>query len=259
MTGIDLLILYKTTTPTVNSMRLFSAKMAELSSIAVIKGRKRTPSLRALESVHMSSLPRLQRVNVEPRNKLYDITIIEELDDKVKVHYVGYPEKFDEWMDRSDVYRKPSSLGGDTELPPSHLSACYIKQKLLPRKLDDPAVKVYMPYSIEAFQEIAVRGKSVGVVRGYEHYTIQDYEALADLLGEQWYLRIANTNGDFSYVILETVDFHLFQPKPLLDYSAVRDPNGSLKFQPAYIDQGHSLCFSFVHGDGNRHKLEEFL
>ena len=259
MTGIDLLILYKTTTPTVNSMRLFSAKMAELSSIAVIKGRKRTPSLRALESVHMSSLPRLQRVNVEPRNKLYDITIIEELDDKVKVHYVGYPEKFDEWMDRSDVYRKPSSLGGDTELPPSHLSACYIKQKLLPRKLDDPAVKVYMPYSIEAFQEIAARGKSVGVVRGYEHYTIQDYEALADLLGEQWYLRIANTNGDFSYVILETGDFHLFQPKPLLDYSAVRDPNGSLKFQPAYIDQGHSLCFSFVHGDGNRHKLEEFL
>jgi len=144
-------------------MRLFSVKMAELSSIAVIKGWKRTPSLRALESVHMSSLPRLQRVNVEPRNKLYDITVIEELDDKVKVHYVGYPEKFDEWMDRSDVYRKPSSLG-DTELPPSHLLACYIKQRLLPRKLDDPAVKVYMPYNIEAFQETAARGKSVGVV-----------------------------------------------------------------------------------------------
>ena len=41
--------------------------------------------------------------------------------------------------------------------------------------------------------------------------------------------------GQYKSVILETVDFHLFQPKPLLDYSAVRDPNGSLKFQPAYM------------------------
>ena len=119
---------------------ILRVKMAELSSIAAIKGR-RGLRLRARKTVDIPALPRLQHINVEPRNKLYDISITEELEDKVKVHHVGYPEKFDEWRSRSDVVHK-SSIDEDVELSPSYLLACSIKQRLFPRKLDDPAVKL---------------------------------------------------------------------------------------------------------------------
>ena len=34
--------------------------------------------------------------------KLYSVEIIEREDDRVKVHYVGYSSKYDEWKDKSE-------------------------------------------------------------------------------------------------------------------------------------------------------------
>ena len=158
--------------------------MAELSSIAAIKGQKRTPSLRAHKIMDMPALPRLQCINVEPRNKLYHISITEELEDKVNVHYIGYPEKFDDWRSRSDVVHKPSTE--DVESSPSYSLACSIKQRL-----DDSAVNIYILYTAEAFQDLAGRGKSLGVVHGCEHFRLASYGVPTDI----------------------TVDFHLFRPK----------------------------------------------
>lgn len=166
--------------------------MADLSSMAAIKGRQRTPSLRGLESMHIPTLPRLQCIrNTEPRNKLYDIIIVQELEDKVKVHYVGYPDRFDEWMPTCDIVHKPSTPD-DEELPPSYHLACSIKQKLLPRKLDDPAVRIYMPYPTEAFQELSRRVKSMGVVRGCDTTVLMAMQRL---------LIFSGSSGKYAWLI----------------------------------------------------------
>ena len=51
-------------------------------------------------------------------------------------------------------------------------------------------------------------------------YEITSYNDLAELLGEKWYLQIVNDYDDFSRVLLETIQFHAVDPKPLLDFSA---------------------------------------
>ncbi len=237
--------------------------MAELSSIAAAVKRRsgRIPSYRVREGAR-PTLPRAERRQVDPPNKLYDIEVVEEADEKVKIHYLGYSDKYDEWIQRRDVVYRPPSREADCEeetLSPLRLLTCAIKQKLWPSKVEDPEVKVYIPFTTEAFQKLAANAELVGVVRGQERYTIDRYSALTDVLGEQWFIRIVNIHGDFAYTILETIYFHLFRPKPMLDYAVDVTEEGSTKFTPAYIEHSLSLCFHFVRGDGNRHKLKDFL
>lgn len=61
------------------------------------------------------------------------------------------------------------------------------------------------------------------------------------------------------FMILENVSFHLFRSRPIKDFAIEVDEDGSLKLSPAYIQQGHSVCFKFVRGDGNKYKLKDFL
>ena len=42
-------------------------------------------------------------------HRLYDIDIIDEKDYKVKIHYVKYSAKHDEWISKSEVAYKPTS------------------------------------------------------------------------------------------------------------------------------------------------------
>lgn len=236
--------------------------MAELSStIAAVKGHSdRRPSLRAREGVlQPAKLPAGRQKN-DPPNKLYDIEVVEEAGDRVKIHYTGYSDNFDEWIERRDiVYRPPSrQLDLSQSLPFSLLEvlASSIKQKLWPSRVQDPEVKIYLSYSTE---ELASHAKGVGVVRGCQQYTIDRYSALTPILGEQWYLRIVNNRGDYSFIILETILFHLLRPKPLLDYAAEMSDDGSMTFTPAYIEQAPCLSFRFVRGDRNSHKLRDIL
>ena len=83
---------------------------------------------------------------------------------------------------------------------------------------------------------------------------------LNELLGEQWHLRVANANGDYSYAMLQTIQFHAFYPKPLLDFTpslscTQDDPELSLQLTPFYTEQQLELCFNFVRIDSNRRDL----
>ena len=51
-------------------------------------------------------LPRKQKVN---KNEMYEIEVVEEDDenDRVKIHYVGYSERYDEWRSRDDITIRP--------------------------------------------------------------------------------------------------------------------------------------------------------
>ena len=51
-------------------------------------------------------------------NELYKIRVIEEKGEKVKVHYVGYSEKYDEWKRRGDLVileNDPEAEDGDND------------------------------------------------------------------------------------------------------------------------------------------------
>lgn len=90
-------------------------------------------------------------------------------------------------------------------------------------------------------------------------YTITQYSDLDHLMGEGWHYRVYNTRGDFAYAMLETIRFHLFHPKPILEYSVALDPSKKLQYTPMYTMQGPQLVFSFVRHDGNHRRLIQFL
>ena len=173
-------------------------EMAELSCIDVVKtARTRAPSRSLLESQAESPMrPIRERVSKPPLNHLYDIEVIEEERYKVKVHYIGYSSKYDEWIRKSEIAYKPTP----TPTPQEDLSllsalACSIKQKLVPsRKIEDPAVRIQLPFDSSTFQLMQQKGKPLGKSRGH---TVVNYSDLNELLGERWHIRITNINGDF--------------------------------------------------------------
>ena len=135
---------------------------------------------------------------------------MEEDECKVKIHYVGYSTNYDEWIRRSEIVFKPPSSLPDETLSLTLALACSIKQKLVPsRKLEDPAVRIQIPFDSATFQLLQQKGKNVGMWRGQHQYTISKYSDLDELLREHWYIRVVNINGDFSYAILATIRFYL--------------------------------------------------
>lgn len=228
--------------------------MAQLQCYNTIKNRTRTQSTTAVEastSDLMFTLPRKCRQS-QNKQQLYDIEIIEEEGSKVKIHYIGYDSRFDEWKPKEEVVlKKPQDLVRDFD-PLTEL-ACQIKRRLVPSRHDDPDVRIQTPATEEAFKILSSKA-----VKKDRHFTIKKYKDLDDILGPRWHIRVVNRNGDFSYVILETIRFRLVQPRNLLEYEPVFN-EGSVTFEPQYVEQCLSIVFTFVRGDGNKSKLLELI
>lgn len=79
-------------------------EMAHLQCISAVKNRFRMPTAKSLSAIANQDFaaPKKQKKD----NKLYDIEIVDEDGPNVKVHYVGYDEKYDEWKPRSQVVMK---------------------------------------------------------------------------------------------------------------------------------------------------------
>ena len=107
------------------------------------------------------------------------------------------------------MYTKPSFSPSNQQYSPLTDLACAIKKHLQPSRSEDPEVRIQVPCDGESFQEL----REAGVIRsecgGAEKYGVNDYHDLDEILGENWYLRIVNSAGDFSYAILATTSFHL--------------------------------------------------
>lgn len=233
--------------------------MAEgLSCITTVKNRTRQPSVRAQEAQSQSRQIHLGRIREDP-NRLYTIEIVEEEDYRVKIHYVGYSSRYDEWIRRSSiVLQAPKPIETEPELSLLRTLACNIKQKLVPSRKEEPLVRIQLPFDTVTFEALKQKGKSLGDSYGHSTYTIRQYSDLNELLGDRWHIRIVNSNGDFSQVLLETIRFYLTRPKPILDFDVERVSN-EMKLIPVYVEQGHSLVFTFVRSDGNLRKLKEIL
>ena len=198
---------------------------------------------------------------------------MEEETHRIKIHYVGYSARHDEWIRKSEVRYKPVRDSHRTdqnaaESPGSTNAAflvfstlgCCIKQKLVPSGArEDPAVRIQLPCTKESFQIIKQRGRRLGKSLSRDTYTLRNYNDLDDLLGESWHLRISNTNGDFSYVIIETIRFYMLHPRSLMDFEAQGETIDDLKFTPFYTEQPTALVFQFVKKDGNKRELVSFI
>ena len=94
---------------------------------------------------------------------------------------------------------------------------------------------------------------------GVPTYTINHYNDLDELLGNQWHMRVLNINGDFSYASLGAVSFHLTRGRPLSEYEVVRNEDGTYKFQEVFLEQDSYLVFNFVRGDGTKSDLNNYI
>ena len=211
--------------------------MAALSSIDAVKNRQRN-TVTTLE-VSPPSLPRRRATSSLKRN-LYDIEIVDEDEesDRVRIHYVGYSSEYDEWRNRSEIVVRPPQ----TVIPPrvdpvsfsfSNLLSA-IKKQLKPSR-EDPAIRIQLPFEEEDCEFLIQKGTKC---ENSNQFKINSYSELG-VLGEDWHYRVVNTRGDFSFIVLETVRFHVYRPKPILEYV----PKLKDSKLPAYTHQQTQLFF----------------
>ena len=83
-----------------------------------------------------------------------------------------------------------------------------IKTSLNGCRKDSPVVCIKMPFDKNEYANgLQTCGRKKRVVRGIDHFTITKYQDLDKLLGKNWHYRGINVNGDFCFVMLNTVEF----------------------------------------------------
>lgn len=133
-----------------------SSSTADLQCIDSIKNRHRVPSAKCVEATATSDQHKSDKnPHRREKNRLYEIEIVAEEGSKVKVHYSGYGEEYDEWKPRSEIhYIKPQFDQVDEDFSPLTELARAIKRKLLPSLSGDPDVGVYRSVLISSFARI---------------------------------------------------------------------------------------------------------
>lgn len=193
------------------------------------------------------ALPRATRV---VSNKLYPIEIVEEHSEKVKIHYKGYNEKYDEWRDKKDIVL-PKTMPPLKSALEYHPFSLYnelkylVKMGLDSKRRKEPEVRIEMP-----FDEVLFNGglKASGVFQrcshGHEVYTINNFESLSPFLGGDWWYKCLNKHLNFCYVNKDTVRYYLHARLPVTEY------NPSNQKVEETVSGNYALVFWFVRMDG---------
>ena len=72
------------------------------------------------------------------------------------------------------------------------------------------------------------------------------------MLGAKWDERILKEYGDFAFVIRGTVRFWVWERQGIKEFKLIGG-----KYEESVIEEGNSLVFTFVRGDGNRHDYHQ--
>ena len=201
-------------------------------------------------------LPRSSRRNSQVKSKaadLYPIQVVgsEDHGSRVKIHYIGYSDTFDEWKDISEIEDIHTEVPQPTHAPYSLYQDLSIRiKRSLTCARGSPDVKIVMPFDALTFngglKSVGMRSKRIG---GIQHYKIKTYKDLNVFLGCNWHVRGININGDYGYVIKETVEFYFRKSRDLIEF--IPPSSSSSKIQSIHIDTGHTLTFMFTTGYGN--------
>ena len=114
-------------------------------------------------------------------------------------------------------------------------------------------MRIDLPFDrIEFDGGLRLCGKEKRCVHGVQRYTINQFQDLNRLLGINWHFRGINVNGDFCYVILNTVEYYLYHRRPLKEF--MPSLTGE-RYTADLRDVGDMLVFTFVRGDGTSDKF----
>lgn len=203
-------------------------------------------------------------------DELYKIRVIEEKGEKVKVHYVGYSKKYDEWKRREDLVvlddgNDDESSHSEDENDDSRYAplsmyivlADRIKLSLTSNRRVTPAIRIEVPFDRVMFEGgLATCGTMKQGSGKRVRYTIKDYSDLNRFLGKGWWHWSGlNPVGDFCYVLLDSIEFYLLKKRPLQEYfprqsQADADAADATVTTRRSRPLGYSLIFKFVRGDG---------
>lgn len=137
--------------------------------------------------------------------------VMERRDSEIKVHYVGWESSFDRWIPNKAVVNimhppQPSTVSrNERKEDLLYQLETELVQKLTTGWGQDPVVQFCLPIDEDVF-DIVVDNltKSTG------SYHVANNNSLNLLFGSQdWWYRINNQNGDFSYLIQGTLYFDL--------------------------------------------------
>lgn len=124
-----------------------------------------------------------------------------------------------------------------------------IKQALTCGRKSSPIVKINMAFDLIQFNGgLKTAGILFKTVHGVQHFKIRNYQDLNPFLGDSWHFRGLNSNGDYGYVQLETVDFCLRRSRTLVEYYPPQSDD-QLPFKSC-TDTGYVLLFCFVSNYG---------
>ena len=191
------------------------------------------------------------------KKELYPVDVLERgAGGRVKVHYIGYKNNYDEWKDETELETIEEDCE-ESEPSVTELLEPYslykdlgvkIKKALSCNRTTSPQIKLVMPFDILMFNGgLRTSGIPTKVTGGNQHYKINHYRDLNHLLGNNWHFRAINANGDYGYVVLETISFYIRRSKPLIEYIL----NGD-NFIAKSVNTGYSLTFNFVCNYGSR-------
>ena len=196
--------------------------------------------------------------------KLYDVQVVDRdnLHKKIKIHYVGFEEKYDEWVDYSSSdcpivkHKKlmPLTTVSYEDRLTSFLDKCCIeiKKKLQIHRLIDPDEKVLVSGEADLF-EVFFSSCVKKASRGRTFYYPKDLRDLDHLLGLNWDKRIVNKAGDFAYVVKDQLRITVTSRKPVKEYMY----QGGAYVEVAN-EQHQALAFNFTTSRvGNKRQYEE--
>ena len=187
------------------------------------------------------------------RSQLYPVNVVERGENgRVKVHYIGFSHEFDEWREPSDIV--PLELD-ERSRPEARVLLPFslyvelgnaIKKALNSGRKESPHVRIEMAFDKLQFTGgLKACSTSSRTYRGIDRYKITSYKDLDSLLGKNWHVRGLNSNGDFCYVILNTLEFYLHKRKDLIEYLPTSEGSAV-----SVREQGYTLIFTFIRRDG---------
>jgi len=189
--------------------------------------------------------------------ELFSVKVIEEQGSRVKVHYVGYSHRFDEWKDKEEIeVVNPVQEAGEIAETSDRYTPFSVFDELRLRikgglscsRMASPKIKVAVPFDILMFNgSLKLAGIPSRKAGGTQYYKVLNYQDLNAYLGPNWHYRGINCNGDYGYVIKETFEFCIRKRRPFKEFMPSLDSAPTC----TTTNTGHSLCVNFTCGHGN--------
>ena len=145
--------------------------------------RKREINFKDLVNI---KLPKAKRINkARNESRLYDVEVLDEdpRTQRVKIHFIGYSSRYDEWRPLTDIIDKRTlTMKEDSSYLIFHVElASKIKSNLSSSRKNSPEVRIEVPFDkglYDSNASLKAKGREFKVVRGVMHYSLSSYSDL---------------------------------------------------------------------------------